>query len=98
MRFSEALTAVTISLCSVAVYAADVNPDSNATKWRSYGNGDRSNYASMASIMCQSSDCNGASIKACMDQVTRPPTPAGVSSMTIGELAINCIKIIKVQQ
>ncbi len=97
MQYGKVQAAVVALCCSAAAYAADVDPDGNATKWRSYGNGDRSNYAAMTSIMCQSRDCNGASIKACMDEVTRPPAPSGVSAMTVGELAINCIKMIKVK-
>jgi hypothetical protein len=80
------------------VQAKDVNPDHTANKWRGYGNGDRSNYAMMASIMCQSRSCDGASIKACMDEATRPPAPPGLNTLTIGELAIKCIKIIKAQE
>lgn len=98
MQIGKVLAASVVLFCSATAYAADVNPDSNATKWRSYSSGNRSSYAAMASIMCQSRDCNRASIKACMDEVTRPPASAGVGAMTIGELAINCIKMIKAQE
>lgn len=90
-------TAAVLICISLPALARDINPDANAATWRQAKSAERAEYAAMASIMCQSSTCNGAAIKACMDEVTRPPAPAGLSSMTIGGLAINCIKMIKAQ-
>ena len=75
-----------------------VNPNAPAQEWRTSRGSERLDYAVMASVMCQSRNCGAGQIKACIDEVTRPPTPPGLSSMTIGELAINCIKILKSQQ
>ncbi len=33
-----------------------------------------------------------------MDEVTRPPAPEGVGTMTVGEVAVGCIKLLKVRQ
>ena len=86
------------SVVSTCAAAGEVNPNGPASSWQQSNNTERSNYAAMASIMCQSPKCDGRQIKACMDETTRPPVPPGLSSMSIGELAINCIKIMKAQQ
>jgi hypothetical protein len=78
--------------------AREVNPDAPASSWRAYSAKDRLAYTTMTSIVCQSGNCNGVSIKACMDEVTRPPEPPGLQTMTIGEIAVGCIQTLKSQR
>lgn len=91
-----------LSACLLAVpalaFAASVNPNAPATQWGAASGGDRLSYATQASLLCQSGNCSGLAIKACMDEVVRPPSPPGTASMTIGELAIGCIKMLKAQE
>lgn len=83
---------------SSTALAGNVNPDAPAPNWLQIKPSDRLNYATRASIMCQSQNCVGLSLKACMDEVARPPVPDALQNMTIGELAIGCIKMLKVRE
>jgi hypothetical protein len=82
---------------SVSAFAQDIDPDAAASNWRSAKASDRLAYSTTTSILCQSGNCSGGAIKACIDEVTRPPAPVATKSMTIGELAISCIKILNAQ-
>ncbi len=90
-----------VMLACFSVYAgsvsAAVDPDAPARSWANARTSERADYARTAAILCQSRNCGPVQVRACMDEVVRPPMPAGVSSMTIGEIAIGCIKMLKVR-
>ena len=74
--------------------AKEINPDAPSPAWRIAKQSERLEYAHLASIMCKSRNCGSGQIKACVDEATRPPTPPGMDALTIGEVAIGCIKIL----
>ena len=98
LRFVVSVASIGVLFCSIDVRAGEINPDAPAPSWRLAKGPERIDYATMASIMCQSSNCGPGQLKACMDEVTKPPLPPGLNSMSIGQMAINCIKILKAQQ
>lgn len=80
------------------VQAASVDPNAPADNWRRFSSSDRLAYATRASVACLSSNCGSIEIRACMDEVVRPPAPKAVQSITIGELAVGCIATLKSQR
>jgi len=92
------MTLVAIVSVSTFAHAGSINPDSPASRWRGETSSSRLAYATQVAVVCQSSNCGSLQIKACMDEVTRPPAPDAVAVMTVGELAVGCIKMLKVQQ
>ncbi len=89
--------AVFIAGFAISVHAGEINPNAPAETWRSKASSDRLAYATMTTVMCRHTGCNGLAVNACMNEVTRPPAPPGLSSLTIGEIAIKCIKILNGQ-
>lgn len=86
------------AMCTCSVAFAAVDPNDPAASWSGISASERLNYTRRASVACQSTNCGEMQIKACMDTVVRPPIPAGVKGMTIGELAVNCIAMLKAQR
>ena len=89
------LTACSIFLISNVVYADSVNTNAPAANWRRTSASEQSAYAErVASVACKPRKCVPDELKACMDEVVRPPAPKGVDSMTIGDLAVGCIAML----
>lgn len=91
------VVALAVVLFDCSVVQAGVNPDAPAVRWSLASSRDRIDYARVAATLCQSRNCGPIQLRACMDEVVRPPVPSAVGSMTIGEIAIGCIKILKAQ-
>ena len=85
--------------CFVAssAYAGQIDPNAPAVNWRKASSGERLTYTKRAAVACLSSNCGPIEIKACMDEVVRPPAPAAVENMTIGEVAVGCISTLRSQ-
>lgn len=83
---------------ATSIIAAQVDPNDSAEQWRKTTAADRFTYAKKASTFCVSSNCGSVEIRACMDEVVRPPVLNTVERMTIGELAAACIAMLRAQR
>ena len=83
---------------ATSVLAVQVDPNDSAEQWRKSSAADRFAYAKKISTVCASSNCGSVEIRACMDEVVRPPVPKTVERMTIGELAVACIAMLRAQR
>lgn len=76
----------------VCANAASIMGSDSASVWSRATQSERSDYASSVTRICSSSNCNTASIKACLDVAL---TPAPKLNMTIAEAAAACVVLMK---
>ena len=91
------LLLVCAGLVVSSTWAAPVNPNDLAAQWRKTPSSERFEYAKRATYACMSRNCGSVEIKACIDEVVRPPLSRAIERMTIGELAAGCIAMLKAQ-